>query len=101
MKAYIVAQIHVATQELYNEYIALAPATVAAFGGKYLARNGRKLALEGELQDCRLVVIEFPSFDQARAWYSSPDYQEVVQIRHRAEHSSSIVLIEGSERAVI
>jgi uncharacterized protein (DUF1330 family) len=97
MNAYTVAHIDVADHDMYAEYTARAPATVEAFGGKYLARNGRKTALEGELPDRRIVVMQFPSYEKAREWYASKEYQELIPIRQRASRSGSIVLIEGYE----
>lgn len=100
MKVFSVSHIDVSDPELYKEYVALAPATVAAYGGQYLARNGKKYALEGEIPDKRMVVMEFPSLEKAMAWYNSPEYQEVAKIRHRAAKHSSIILIEGPETLI-
>ncbi len=101
MKAYTISHIDVADPELYKEYAALAPATVAAYGGVYLARNGKKYALEGEFPNKRVVIVEFPSVEKAIAWHQSLEYQEVAKIRHRASSSGSIVLIEGPEAPVV
>ena len=48
MSAYVIVDILVQDQKKYDEYKLLAPATVAAYGGKYLARGGKTEVLEGE-----------------------------------------------------
>lgn len=94
MKAYIVSFIDVEDPVLYQQYAARAPQTIAAFGGSYVVRNGNKFALEGEVPDKRVVILEFPSMETARQWHESKEYQEVAQIRHRAS-KGTIFIVEG------
>lgn len=94
--AYVVAQVDVKDPAAYEEYKAQVPATIAQYGGEYLARGGRIETLEGEPPLGRVVVLRFPSFEQAKAWYSSPEYAGPLAIRHRAAVSRSM-LIEGME----
>lgn len=94
MSAYVIVDIQVHDPVVYEQYKALAPAEVAAFGGKYLARGGKVENLEGSWAPSRLVILEFPSIEQAKAWLSSPSYSQVKQLRHQAAHSEMIV-VEG------
>ena len=55
----------------------LTPPTVALFGGKYLARGGETVTLEGQWNPQRLVIMEFKSMDQAKAWWNSDEYAPV------------------------
>jgi len=96
MKAYVVSYIDVQNAERYAEYAARAPQTVVPFGGRYLARNGLKHQLEGPTPDKRVVLMEFPSVEQAKAWHRSAAYQAIIGTRHSASEGN-IFIIEGCE----
>jgi uncharacterized protein (DUF1330 family) len=70
------------------------PATIAKFGGRFLARGGKCHALEGDWPDCRRVIIEFPSAEKAREWFDSPDYEKPKALR-KANSNGRLLLIEG------
>ncbi len=95
MSAYVIVDIDVKDPTTYKEYIALAPATVAAYGGRYLARAGKTEIFEGEWVPKRLVILEFESLERARAWLDSPEYGPVKKLRHQAA-VSNMVAIEGT-----
>ena len=94
MTAYVILDIDVQDPLTYQEYVALAPATVTAYGGKYLARGGRTEKLEGEWEPKRLVILHFESTERAKEWLNSPGYGKVKGLRHRAA-LSNMVVIEG------
>lgn len=94
MSAYVIVDIHVTNPQEYQTYIQLSPKTVAAFGGKYLARGGKVEVLEGDWQPNRLVILEFDSMDRAKEWLNSPQYQPARQIRHKTSQTN-MVLIEA------
>ena len=94
MAAYIVARVKVNDPEAYNKYRQGTPAAVAAYDGKFIVRGGRNELLEGEDDKDRVVVIEFPSYEKAQAWYNSPEYQEILPIR-LANAESHVLLVEG------
>jgi uncharacterized protein (DUF1330 family) len=96
--AYVIVEIEVHDTEAYGPYLAGASASVAAFGGSYLARGGRTEQLEGEAPRSRVVVLGFPDFDAAVAWYHSDAYQAVAPIRHGAAVSRMFV-VEGAPPA--
>ncbi|WP_037908647.1 DUF1330 domain-containing protein [Actinacidiphila yeochonensis] len=75
MTAYVVAEsLHVDTPDV-RRYRELAQASIALYGGRYLARGALPEALEGDWPDGnRMVVIAFPDLEQAKAWYTSPEY---------------------------
>lgn len=93
--AYILADITVADMEAYREYTRQVPATLEPFQGRFLVRAGASETLEGEWTPGRLVLIEFPSPELARAWYTSPAYQAIMPIRHRHSRAKFFTLIEG------
>ncbi len=92
--AYVVVEVDVHDPEAYVPYVAGASASVAASGGRYLARGGRTQELEGEPPRSRVVVLGFPDFESALAWYHSDGYQSVAPIRHGAAVSRMFV-VEG------
>ena len=60
---------------------------------KILAAYGRHVTLEGpEVEG--VVVAEFPTLEEARAWYDSPAYQEVAQHRFRGAIYRGLI-VEG------
>ncbi len=94
MPAYVIADIEITDAELYKEYVKLAPAAVAQYGGRYLARGGHTEVLEGEWQPRRLVILEFESVEKAKAWLNSPEYAPARALRQRSARSN-LVVIEG------
>ena len=95
MPAYLICDIDVHDPEAYREYVARVPGTLEPFGGRFIVRGGEYESLEGDWRPRRLVVIEFPSVDHAKRWYTSPDYVAAMQIR-RSAADGSIVLAEGA-----
>ena len=94
MVAYIIVRIDVTDMEQYREYMKLTPPTIAQYGGKFIARGGELLTLEGEAEDKRVVILEFPSKEQAETWYKSPEYQSAKKVRENAA-TAQFVVIDG------
>jgi len=97
MTAYLVADIEVTDPDAYAEYRRTVGASIAAFGGRFLARGGRTETLEGTWLPKRLVIVEFPSMERLQAWYASPEYAPALALRQRAS-VSSLVMTEGVEK---
>jgi Uncharacterized conserved protein len=95
MPAYVVVDVTVKDSATYDEYRRLAPPSIAFYGGRYLARGGATTVLEGKWAPTRLVILEFPTFERAKSWWSSPEYAEAKALRQRAA-SADMVLIEGA-----
>ncbi len=95
MAAYVIVDIDVHDAAGYGDYKQLAPPAVAAYGGKYLARGGKTETLEGAWVPKRLVILEFPSVEQAKKWLDSPEYGPAKQLRHKTA-TSNMVVIEGA-----
>ena len=95
MKAYVIAQIDVQDPVRYADYVKLTPGTIEPFGGRFIARGGQAEKLEGDIAVNRVVVLEFPSFQQAKAWYESDGYRVAMAIR-RSSSKGSLILVEGT-----
>ena len=96
MKAYLIAHIEVTNPELMEKYREQVPKIVAKYQGKYLVRGGDSEILEGDYFKHRIVLLEFPSRQQANNFYNSEDYSPLKMLRIEAGNNSS-VLVEGIE----
>jgi len=96
MSAYVIADITVTDPEMYRGYMALSGPAIAAFGGRFVVRGGSPVVLESDWEPSRMVVVEFDTVDQARAWYDSPEYREARDARAGAARMR-MVLVEGVE----
>ncbi|MDO8904903.1 DUF1330 domain-containing protein [Hydrogenophaga sp.] len=99
--AYIIVDMQICDMEQYKQYMAAAPAAVAAAGGEYLVRGGRFETLEGDWQPARLAMLRFPSFEQAKAFYDSELYRQARAKREGATEFFNLVLVEGVSAPVI
>ncbi len=95
MSAYVINDMDVTNPELLEEYKKLSPATVARYGGRFIVRGGRSEALEGKWNPKRLVILEFPSVSQAKAWVDSAEYAPARSLRQQASRSN-IIVVEGA-----
>jgi len=93
-KAYIVVQAEVTNPQRYAEYAKLSPGIIAKYGGKFLARGGKTVTLEGPPAKNRVVVIEFPSLEKAEEFYRSPEYTEAKKLREGAA-TAQFIAVEG------
>jgi len=94
MPAYLIADIEVTDPVGYEEYKKRVPAIIAAHGGRYLARGGANEVLEGTWRPRRSAIIEFPSLTSVKAFWESPEYQPLREIRERSA-KSNLVAVEG------
>ncbi len=95
MPAYVIADVKVSDPEQYKQYMALSPGAIAAAGGRFVVRGGKHETLEGAWQPNRLVVIEFPSYEAARAFYDSEKYREARAKRAGATEFFNMVVVDG------
>ena len=99
--AYLIVEMQISDPEQYKQYMAVAPAAVAAAGGEYLVRGGRHETLEGDWQPARLAMLRFPSFEQAKAFYDSEMYRLARANRAGATEFFNLILVEGVAAPVI
>ena len=94
MPSYMIFEIEITDQDAWDEYRRVAGPVMAASGGKFLANSSNPTPLEGGWEPASLSVVEFPSFDAARTFYHSPEYQQLVALRQRASRGRG-VLVDG------
>ncbi|HTA16320.1 MAG TPA: DUF1330 domain-containing protein [bacterium] len=92
MPAYVLARVAVSKPEEYKKYVEASSGLAAKFGGRFVARGGRSVVLEGPPEGRRLVIIEFPSLLKAQEWYQSPEYQQAKAFRAGAADAEFLVL---------
>ena len=68
----------------YREYTKLTPAAIERYGGRFIVRGGDVVTLEGPQEKGRVVIIEFPNLDQAKAFYASEEYSQARKLREGA-----------------
>jgi uncharacterized protein (DUF1330 family) len=95
MSAYVIGEIEVTDPATYEDYRKQVLAVVQKYGGKFVARGGKAETLEGGTPAKRVVVLEFPSMEQAQKWYRSPEYAPLIALRQRASRGR-LVLVEGA-----
>ena len=92
--AYIVARVDVHDWEAYREYMKHTPRVVKQYGGRFIARGANPTTLEGKEEEHRMVIMEFDSMENAKAFYESKEYQETKKIRARGA-TAQFVAIDG------
>jgi uncharacterized protein (DUF1330 family) len=95
MVADVIVDIEATDPVSFADYQTKIGATIAAFGGRSLARGGATEVLEGNWTPNRLVILEFPSRARLKEWYKSPEYAPLLNLR-KASSSSNLVATEGS-----
>ncbi len=96
MPAYVIVEVEVDDHIIYEEYKKLTPAAIAAYDGKFVVRGAKTECLEGEWNPERIVIIEFPSIERAKEWWSSPEYAKAKSLRQKSA-KTKMILVQGLE----
>ncbi len=94
MPAYILTEIEVHDPVRYEDYKKMVQPTLDVYDGRFLVRGGKVETLEGTWAPKRVVVVEFPSVEKAKAWWGSTEYAEAKALRH-ATAKSEMIVVEG------
>jgi uncharacterized protein (DUF1330 family) len=93
MKAYCIFDVReVIDPEGLERYTRGVLETVQAHGGRYLSVGGKCQVVEGDWSPGFLVLIEFPGIEQARAWYDSPQYAGLRQLRLESSRGDAVIV---------
>jgi uncharacterized protein (DUF1330 family) len=74
------------------DYVKRAAEVAADYGGRYVAMDAVPEVVEGDPGLRSVVLMEFPDANSARAWYESPAYQPLKEIRHRAVRNNAVLI---------
>lgn len=95
MNAYLVLDLTIHDMETFTEYVREIPALIARHDGHYTVQGQIPTVLEGDPKPDRLVIIEFPTREKAKAFLADPETQALFAIRHRST-TSRLLLVDGS-----
>jgi uncharacterized protein (DUF1330 family) len=95
MAAYMIVDNEITDPEGFREYQKRVGSTLESYGGKFLVRGGKYETLEGDWHFHRLILLEFPSVEQARRWYQSDEYAPVKDIRLKTANTQ-VILVQGN-----
>ncbi|HEU5148040.1 MAG TPA: DUF1330 domain-containing protein [Chryseosolibacter sp.] len=95
MKAYVIVDVRITDPARYEDYKKLTPGSLVPYDGKFIVRGGATETLEGSWKPGRVVVLEFPSLEKAKAWWSSEEYAPAKALRQSASETQMIV-VEGA-----
>lgn len=91
---YIIASVTVTHPEQYEEYRKWSSAAMQAHNAEVCVRGGQVKVLEGDWHPGRTVILKFPSFEAAQAFYDTPEYQKAKAAREGAA-IMRMVCVEG------
>lgn len=92
MPAYIIVEISIQNPTEYEDYKKLTPPSLIPFDGKFIIRGGKAESLEGDWNPERIVVLEFPNVERAKAWWNSEGYAPAKALRQRTAHTKMILI---------
>lgn len=94
MKAYLVLDLTIHDFRRFARYIAAIPAFIEKHGGRYVVQGAEATVIDGDWTPERIVVIEFPGWENAEAFLSDPECQDLFAIRHRTT-TGKLILVDG------
>jgi uncharacterized protein (DUF1330 family) len=95
LSAYVIVHIDVTDPDGYEAYKPFASESIALHKGRYLVRGGRSEVMEGGPAPARVVVLEFPTYEAALAWYHSDEYQTAIPMRKQTADTSLFLVVDG------
>ena len=95
MSAYLIGEIDVTDPAGYEDYRKQVLAVVTKYGGRFIVRGGKVDSKEGGWAPKRIVVLEFPSMEQAQKFYHSAEYAPLIKLRQKAS-KGKLILVEGA-----
>lgn len=93
-KGYWIAHVKVNNPYRYKDYVAANAVAFKKYNARFIVRGGKFEQRAGAEIGERHVVIEFESYEVARACYDSPEYKVAAAIRDEASEAS-VIIIEG------
>jgi uncharacterized protein (DUF1330 family) len=94
--AYVISAVEgVVGESTVKRYAELAGPAIEHFGGRFIVSNTEPVVVEGESPSNYISMVEFPSMEDAKAWYNSPEYAEARDLTPAAFRGRLLILVEG------
>ena len=94
MKGYLVLDLSIKVLEGFLEYAEKIPTFIEKHGGRYIVQGVVPEKIEGDWLPERLVILEFPSTEKAKAFLADPEAKDLFSLRHETTNSQ-LILAEG------
>lgn len=94
MSAFMMVEIKIKDQDVYDDYMRRVPAVIERYKGEYVVRSSRVTPVAGGWAPDRIVVIRFDSLAELAACFGSPEYRALAVLRERSTSTRSIVVEE-------
>ncbi len=96
MSAFMIIQANITDPERFAEYAKRAPTLIDKYGGRYRSIRGEVEQLEGNPDNRKIVVSEWPSMKKAREFWHSAEYADLKALRQgAAEVDVYLVAVTG------
>jgi uncharacterized protein (DUF1330 family) len=94
--AYVISAVEGFVDEAtVRRYAELTGPSIERFGGRFIVSNAEPVVVEGESPSGHLSMVEFPSMEDAKAWYDSPEYAEARALTPAAFKGRVLMFLEG------
>ncbi len=101
MPSYFITHFSISDPAAYDRYVEAVVPLIQGNHGRLLVADDAAILIEGSHEEGRVVVVEFPSLDAARAWQDTPEYQAAAEIRKSATHTHSMILVAGFDPSAV
>ena len=92
MQAYAIGLVQMRDPSWVEEYLAKLQPLLERHGGRCIVRTWQMEKLEGGAPPPdALVILEFPTVEDARAWYRDPEYAPLVKLRQGGSDTELIL----------
>lgn len=92
MSAYAILDLEVFDKEKFQDYQNIAPEIIKKYGGKIVVLGGESIIQEGGWTPKRIVIVEFPSYEIAKNWSNSIEYQKAIALRKKGAKTNAIIV---------
>ena len=92
MSVYLIANIKILNNKMYQDYIKLVEPIVKKYKGKYILRSEKVINSNSKFKPDKIVIIKFPNIDLYELCFSSKEYKNIVNLRLESTVSESFVV---------
>jgi uncharacterized protein (DUF1330 family) len=94
--AYVISAIEgIVDEATVRRYAELTGPAIGRFGGRFIVSNAEPVVVEGESPSAHLSMVEFPTIEDAKSWYDSPEYAEARAITPATFRGRVLMFVEG------